>query len=176
VSTGGSGSGGGGPMGGSGWGGVASCSGPSGFCCGTDSGSSPVDEAGPPHLEADSGSGQSGSDCCAGALHVSVGGTVQGSTCGGPRSAPGSSLCGGGSPVAYIYVDAPAGTQIEVSASTGVSIFSFVDCTVAKWDVCTYGLATTATPLSPPNVADRLFALEHVDVDCGDFMFHAAAR
>jgi hypothetical protein len=81
-----------------------------------------------------------------------------------------------GSPDAYIYVDAPAGTQLEVSASTGVSIFAFVDCTARKWDVCTFGLATNAVPLAPPDAAARLFAVEHVDVDCGDFTFHAAAR
>jgi hypothetical protein len=155
--------------------GFASPSGPSAFACGTDSGSALADEAGLPP-DAGGGSEQLGGDCCATALHVSVGGTVQGSTCGGPISPGGDSPCIGGRPYAFIYVDAPAGTQLVVSASTGVSIEAFVGCTPqpGKWDTCTYGLDTNAVALTP-NLAARLFVVEHADVDCGDFTFHAVA-
>jgi hypothetical protein len=117
-----------------------------------------------------------GGDCCVTALHVSVAGTIQGSTCGGPHSPSGDSPCIGGKPYAFIYVDAPAGTQLVVSASTGVSIEAFVGCTPepGKWDTCTYGLDMSAMTLTP-NVAARLFVVEHADMDCGDFTFHAAS-
>jgi hypothetical protein len=63
-----------------------------------------------------------------------------------------------------------------VSASTDVSIEAFVGCMAepGKWDTCTYGLDTSAKSLTP-DVAARLFLVEHVDVDCGDFTFHAAS-
>jgi hypothetical protein len=168
-STGGSGSGGGSAS-------SASASpGPSAFACGTDSGAPLADDAGLPP-DAGGGSGQLGGDCCATALHVSVGGTLQGSTCGGPLAPSGDSPCIGGRPYAFIYVDAPAETQLVVSASTGVSIEAFVGCAAApgKWESCTYGLDTNAVALTP-NLAARLFVVEHVDEDCGDFTFHAVA-
>lgn len=175
-SSGGSGSGGSSGSG-SGSGGLASSSGPSDFACGTDSGSALADEAGLPP-EAGGGSEHLGGGCCSSALHVSVGGTVHGSTCGGPPSPSGTDFCVGGHPDAYIYVDAPAGTQLEVSASTGVSIVVFPDCTpaAAKQEECLYGLGSNATAgFVVSDVAARLFLVEHQDVDCGDFTFHAGS-
>jgi hypothetical protein len=100
---------------------------------------------------------------------------VQGSTCGGPLYLA-STPCTEGHPNTYIYVDAPAGTRLEVSTSSGVSIVAFTDCTAAWADSCTFGLDTMAKALDPSDGAARLFLVEHVDVDCGDFTFHAAAR
>jgi hypothetical protein len=100
-------------------------------------------------------------DYCSGALILSLGGSVQGTTCGGVsgHSAPcGSNL------VVYLYVDAPDGAEFELSASPGVQLLGYSTCQSELPESCT--INPTFGPTEPTM---RLFGVERFDTNCGQF-------
>jgi hypothetical protein len=108
-------------------------------------------------------------DHCAGAIHLLLGSEVKGNTCGGVQV--GESPCQEpGHPDVFIYVDAPAGTQLHLTASPGVSLLGFSTCQSAQTSTCTF-----SSPVFDPPAGLLLFGVEHVDTCCGDFTVGATA-
>jgi hypothetical protein len=102
-------------------------------------------------------------DHCAGAIHLALGSTVSGTTCGGAQY--GESPCQEpGHPDVFIYVDAPQGSPIELSASPGVSLLAFPTCQSDQTSQCTF-----SAPVFRPDPQYLLFAVERVDTCCGEF-------
>jgi hypothetical protein len=101
---------------------------------------------------------------CAGALRLELGGTVQGSTCGG--KSVGESPCQEPQhPDVFVYVDAPDGMPLALTASPGVSLLAFSTCESDQTFECSFQSPT----FDPSDVRVRLFGVERVDTYCGDF-------
>lgn len=111
---------------------------------------------------------RAGADQCATALHVAPGGSVKGTTCG--LRSVGASPCQVGHPDAFVFVDAPPGTTLRLTASPAVSIMAFATCTSGWPAQCQF-----ATSVMGPIAGYSLFAVERVDTCCGDFMLTVAA-
>jgi hypothetical protein len=86
---------------------------------GGDGGSSPN---GP-----DAGAAGSGLTCTD-PIHVSIGGTINGSTCGGTYRPENTAPCVYDSPVAYLYVDAPAGAAFSINSPMPLFVSFFTGC------------------------------------------------
>jgi hypothetical protein len=111
-------------------------------------------------------------DHCAGAVHVPLGGTVSGTTCAGATHVGETPCQSPGNPDVFIYVDAPDGTALTLTASPGVSIMAFATCESAMSLQCTFAQAT----FEPTDTRERLFAVERADTQCGPYTFGAATR
>jgi hypothetical protein len=140
------------------------------------SSSSPGAPAPVPTLASDAAPGPAPSDAaapdrCATAVHVALGSSVSGTTCGGVHV--GSSLCQEGSnPDAFIYVDAPDGTALHLTASPGLSILAYPTCQSDRSLQCTFSAAT----FDPTDARGRLFAVERIDTTCGVFTVGVTAN
>jgi hypothetical protein len=105
---------------------------------------------------------------CADPVHVSIGETLSGSTCGGTDQPPTDAIpCANGGPVAFFYVDAPSGAVFSIDSTPAVLLAGYVDC--AEPFVCDLG----KTSVTPPAKA-RLFSVQlpgptSMNATCGDF-------
>jgi hypothetical protein len=110
-------------------------------------------------------------DHCTGALHVAVGGSVSGNTCGGPTGTT-LAICGSGHPDAYVVVDAPAGTSLHLVAPLGFSIAALAACDSTETQQCTFSSGV----FDPSDPRYRIFGLERADAPCGAFTLTVSAR
>lgn len=127
-----------------------------------------------PRVSVDDGGALPG--VCAGAVHVSVGGTVHGTTCGGTQV--GDSICQEPKhPDAFLYVDAPPGTGVQVTASAGVSVLAFSTCESTLTSECMFGSPqANGGTFAPSDPSVRVFGLEREDVTCGDYTVTVSAQ
>jgi hypothetical protein len=77
-----------------------------------------------------------------------------------------------GHPDVFVYVDAPDGVALELTASPGVSLLAFPTCESDETLQCTFASPT----FDPTDVRTRLFGVERVDTFCGDFTVGVSAR
>jgi len=104
-------------------------------------------------------------------MRLTVPGSVTGTTCTG--TPVGSSPCQQpGHPDVFILIDAPPGTQLRLTASPGLSILGFPNCDSENTFQCAYA----APFFEPEDPRMRLFAVERVDTNCGEFTLEAVAK
>jgi hypothetical protein len=158
-------------------------------------GSPPVEDSGGNATESDAStepadatpstaSGAPGS--CADPIHVSMGDTISGSTCGGGYVQPHfATPCDNGSPLAYFYVDAPAGAAISVNSTTPLDVtgYDWLDASSRQGGACAEPFEECSwhsTSFAPTQTNPRLFSVQVNDDDggappyydgggCGDF-------
>jgi hypothetical protein len=107
---------------------------------------------------------------CASPVIVPIGGSLSGSTCGGPQ-APGGAPCQEPAhPSFYFAVDAPVGASFRVSAPGPVGASRFDSCG-GTLSYCAGGAVGGPTEITvrPNDLPVQLFAIERFDVPCGDF-------
>jgi hypothetical protein len=103
---------------------------------------------------------------------VALGQSLTGTTCGGMQRPFGESVCEVQShPVAYVRVDAPAGTPIRIDSTSKLTLLGFDDCANPPKECTAFG-----TSLAPRDPSLRLFAIEHDDVACGTFSISVAPQ
>lgn len=113
---------------------------------------------------------------CTNPIHVPIGKTLNGSTCGGPLLP--SYGCGDQRPhpAVYFVVDAPDAAPFHILLSTGPSPSMPESLSVYAYDSCgSAGVAcTSGASLSSVN-GGVLWAVDRWDVPCGDFTISVAS-
>jgi hypothetical protein len=104
------------------------------------------------------------SGMCTDPIPVSIGDTISGSTCGGSYLPFGESPCESGGPVAYFYVEAPAGAPIRIDSTTPLNMSGYDGCAVPPQQ-CTFD----QTSFAPSETNLRLFTVQLNSDNCGDF-------
>jgi hypothetical protein len=104
---------------------------------------------------------------CTDPVHLSIGETLRGSTCGGTYEPVNVIPCAHLGPVAFFYVDAPSGFGFRIDSTPAVILAGYIDC--AHEFVCDLG----DTSVTPPAAA-RLFSVQlpgptSTSDTCGDF-------
>jgi hypothetical protein len=124
---------------------------------------------------ADAGAAHTASGACTDPIHVSLGQTISGSTCGG-TPLPVTSICSQSGPVVFFYVDAPSGSVFRIDATPSISLVGYTreipdgappEC--AQVGECAGG--TTSVTFSP---GLQLYSVQMLDTSndshtCGDF-------
>lgn len=116
---------------------------------------------------------------CSDPIHVSIGGTINGSTCAGTYRPDPGSPCDYNSPSVYFYVEAPSGTAFSINSPSLDSTMSLI--VSGYYDACTDAVSPNCggTPFAPTVTNLRLFTVQfgpptqmNANPDagvCGDF-------
>jgi hypothetical protein len=83
-------------------------------------------DAGAANAASDAGAVSSGGLTCTDPIHVSIGETISGTTCGG-ATAP-ETICFVNGTIAFIQVDAPSGAGFHLEATPNIAWAGYVDC------------------------------------------------
>jgi hypothetical protein len=107
---------------------------------------------------------------CTDPIHMSIGETVSGSTCGGTSPAP-YTICSQTGPVAFFYVDAPSGAAFRIDATPSA-------VTLAGYTDCAHGVECSGPSLIKPDPSLRLLSVQLLDSNgngtCGNFTITVA--
>jgi hypothetical protein len=103
---------------------------------------------------------------CGSPVVVHIGGSLSGSTCGGPQLTDENLCQSSGHPVYYFTVDAPSGAAFSINSTAPVAIQAFETCGGSSPNCSFNSMQFT---LAPNDSGLRLFAVQRFDITCGDF-------